>query len=230
MSKVAIIPARGGSKRIPRKNIKEFLGSPIISYSIKAALNSGMFDEVMVSTEDQEIASVAEQHGAKVPFFRSKEAADDHATTSEVLLEVINKYWEIGQSFSYACCIYPCAPLVSSKILEDAYNKLIDGGHSCVFPILPFSYPIWRSLKINDRQELEMNWPQHINARSQDLPVAYHDAGQFYFLNVPEFVRTKNILTGSVGGLLLDEMYAQDIDSESDWKMAELKYKMMYTK
>lgn len=228
MGKIAIITARGGSKRIPRKNIKDFLGKPILAYSIEAAKASGLFDEVMVSTDDHEIAEIAKSYGASVPFLRSAKTADDYATTSEVLVEVLETYSAQGVEYSHACCIYACAPFVTGKILGEAYNALLAGNYTSIFPYLSFSYPIWRSLRLNDKQQLEMIWPENINARSQDLPVAYHDAGQFYFFDVARFMETKNLLIGSVGGIHLEEINAQDIDTIVDWKLAEIKYQLFH--
>lgn len=228
MGKIAIITARGGSKRIPRKNIKDFLGKPILAYSIEAAKASGLFDEVMVSTDDLEIAEIARSYGAVVPFLRSEKTADDFATTSDVLIEVLETYLEKGVKYSHACCIYACAPFITGKILAEAYNTLLSGNYTCIFPYLSFGYPIWRSLTLNDKQQLEMIWPENINARSQDLPVAYHDAGQFYFFDVARFLETRNLLIGSVGGIHLEETNAQDIDTIVDWKLAEIKYQLFH--
>lgn len=224
MKNLAIIPARGGSKRIPRKNVKDFLGKPIISYSIEAALKSELFDEVMVSTDDQEIAAVATKHGASVPFFRTKENADDYATTTDVLLEVIEKFGK--DSFEYACCIYPTAPFISNGVLEDTYNLLVKNGFDTVFPVVKFGYPIQRSLKTNG-EKIQMVWPEYLNSRSQDLELRYHDAGQFYWFSVKEFQVTHKLFTKNSGFYEIDELRVQDIDSEIDWKLAELKFKLL---
>jgi pseudaminic acid cytidylyltransferase len=224
---IAIITARGGSKRIPRKNIKDFLGKPIIAYSIEAALLSGVFDEVMVSTDDDEIAQIAEKYGAKVPFKRSVKNSDDYSTTAEVLLEVISQYEDIGVAIDYACCIYPTAPFVSSLKLSQAFDVLISKKLDTVFPICPFSYPILRSLKIDEEGLIKMNWPEFLNSRSQDLPKAYHDAGQFYFFDVNKFIIQKKLFTDNAGSIIVEETEVQDIDNEVDWKMAEMKYKLM---
>jgi pseudaminic acid cytidylyltransferase len=224
---IAIITARGGSKRIPRKNIKDFLGKPIIAYSIEAALLSGVFDEVMVSTDDDEIAQIAEKYGAKVPFKRSVKNSDDYSTTAEVLLEVISQYEDIGVAIDYACCIYPTAPFVSSLKLSQAFDVLISKKLDSVFPVCPFSYPILRSLKIDEEGLIKMNWPEFLNSRSQDLPKAYHDAGQFYFFDVKKFIIQKKLFTDNAGSIIVEETEVQDIDNEVDWKMAEMKYKLM---
>jgi N-acylneuraminate cytidylyltransferase len=178
MSNLAIIPARGGSKRIPRKNIKLFLGKPIIAYSIEAALKSNLFDEVMVSTDDKEIAEIAKVYGAKVPFFRSKENSDDYSTTTDVLLEVLNNYKQEGMGFSNACCIYPTAPFVSKEKLELAYSKLLKENFDCVFPVVRYGFPIQRAMFF-DEENIKMIQPEHMLSRSQDLKTSFHDVGQF---------------------------------------------------
>ncbi len=225
MSRIAIIPARGGSKRIPRKNIKQFLGKPIIAYSIDAALNSGLFDVVMVSTDDIEIAAVSKEYGAMVPFFRSPEKADDFATTAAVLEEVLNEYKKMGISFEYGCCIYPTTPLIQIEKLKMALEMMVAKQFDSVFPVLKFSYPIWRSLKIEGGKAL-MNWPQYLDSRSQDQPPAFHDAGQFYWFNVTSFLKTLSLFSNS-GVIELDEMEVQDVDNMTDWKLAELKYQLI---
>lgn len=226
MRKLAIIPARGGSKRIPRKNIKSFLGKPIIAYSIEAALKSGLFDTVMVSTDDSEIAEVAKEYGAEVPFLRSEENADDFATTADVILEVVQEYEANGEIFEFACCIYPTAPLLSVETLKDGWDLLREKHYATVFPVAPFGYPIRRSLRLEDDNRAVMNWPEHINTRSQDLEQAYHDAGQFYWLSLDKFNKQQKLFTDNTGVIVLDEMQVQDIDNEVDWKIAELKMQL----
>ena len=229
MKNIAIIPARGGSKRIPKKNIKDFLGKPIIAYSIQAALDSGLFDEVMVSTDDDEIAEVARQYNASVPFLRSEAASNDFASTTDVLIEVLSCYKKMGHRFDYTCCIYPTAVFVTAEKLQKAFNLLIQKEYSSVFPIIPFSYPIWRSLKI-DNQILSMNFPKYENSRSQDLPVAYHDAGQFYFSKTEVILNKESTLNGNSFGIVIDELEGQDIDNLTDWAIAEMKYKIVFHK
>lgn len=228
MKKIAIIPARGGSKRIPRKNIKDFLGKPIIAYSIEAALTSNLFDEVMVSTEDEEIAQVSRSFGASVPFLRSAETANDFATTTAVLEEVLEAYKNIGKEFQYGCCIYPTAPLIQSKKLQEAQDLLLEKSFDSVLPVLKFSYPIWRSLRIEEGKAL-MNWTEYLNTRSQDLMPAYHDAGQFYWFNITSFLRYKRLFTLNSGAIELSELDVQDIDNLTDWKLAEVKYRLVKT-
>lgn len=227
MKSLAIIPARGGSKRIPRKNIRPFLGRPIIAYSIEAALATGLFAEVMVSTDDEQIGRVAQEYGASVPFLRSREASDDFATTAQVLEEVLLKYKAQGKSFEAACCLYPTAPFVTAALLQESYKKLREGDFDTVFPVLQYGYPIWRSLKVEQGKAV-MNWPEHLSSRSQDLPAAFHDAGQFYWLRVDTFLKDKKLFTSNSGVIERSELEAQDIDSETDWKLAELKYKLLH--
>ena len=206
---IAIITARGGSKRIPKKNIKEFCGKPIIAYSIRAALDSEIFDEVMVSTDSEEIAEIARAYGAKVPFMRSAKTSDDFATTADVLMEVLERYQEMDRTFDVMSCIYPTAPFVTPQKLQSAYDTLKK-----------------RSYVLNGNM-LEMKWKENYNKRSQDLEKMYHDAGQFYMYQVDAFVRLKGQMTESIVPVIIDEMEVQDIDNESDWKLAELKYQMI---
>lgn len=227
MPKLCIIPARGGSKRIPKKNIKDFLGKPIISYSIETALASGLFDEVMVSTDDQEIAEIAKQCGAKVPFFRSEENSNDHATTVSVILEVLQAYSLEGTQFDEVCCIYPTAPFVTAELLHESYQKLIDGNFDSVFPVMEFSFPIQRALRIKDGK-IEAFSPQHILSRSQDLEKSYHDAGQFYWSKVSSLNLNKKLWTNNTSMIVIENMAGQDIDNPEDWILAEVKYKIKF--
>ncbi|MDE5679825.1 MAG: pseudaminic acid cytidylyltransferase, partial [Lachnospiraceae bacterium] len=189
MKILAVITARGGSKRIPRKNIKPFLGKPILLYSIQAALDSGVFDEVMVSTEDEEIARLAEEAGAKVPFFRSSDTANDYATTADVLLEVLEQYRELGMQFDYVCCIYPTAPFVSAKRLAEAMEKLTAQGADSLLPVVRFGFPPQRSVVVDDDGFLQFRWPEHMMTRSQYLEPFYQDSWQFYCLMAESFLK-----------------------------------------
>jgi pseudaminic acid cytidylyltransferase len=226
MKKIAIIPARGGSKRIPRKNIKPFLGKPIIAYSIQAALESRLFDEVMVSTDDDEIAFIAKNLGAKIPFLRSTENADDFATTVDVVLEVLDQYEKQDTFFDFGCCIYPTAPFLSPDILQKAFEKMESEQLDSIFPVLPFSFPIQRAVKINANNRIEMFQPEYLNRRSQDLEKAYHDSGQFYWFSISMIQQEKKLWGNNTGVLVLSEMEAHDIDTLEDWKVAEFKYKL----
>ena len=226
MSNIAIIPARGGSKRIPRKNIKDFLGKPIIAYSIETALKSGLFDEVMVSTDDEEIAEIALQFGAKIPFMRSDINANDFATTYEVIAEVLKNYKERGTTFDKACCIYPCAPFISAEKLTEASEKL--KIFDTVFPIVRYGFPIQRALQKDSTDSICFIQPEFELSRSQDLEASFHDAGQYYWFTIKSFLANKSIISKNTGGVLLSEMEVQDIDNEIDWKLAELKYKLLH--
>lgn len=227
MANIAIITARGGSKRIPRKNIKQFLGKPIIAYSIETALASGLFEQVLVSTDDNEIAQVAKAYGATVPFLRSSQTADDYSTTADVLLEVLQMLQDNGKNFTNACCIYPTAPFINAGSLLKAYSLLVEKNYDTVFPVCAFSYPVLRSLVMDDSGKVAMQWPENRNKRSQDLPTCYHDAGQFYWINVNAFLANQQLFTGNTGAIILDELQVQDIDNETDWKIAELKYSLV---
>lgn len=223
---IAIIPARGGSKRIPRKNIKNFLGEPIINYSIKAAFESNCFSEIMVSTDDKEIAEVARESGAKVPFLRSKQASSDYATTADVLDEVIKAYQKLGEKYDYICCVYPTAPLILSSRIVQGLKKLLQSGADSIMPVVRFSFPVQRALKIK-KDRLAAYSPEDIKKRSQDCLPLYHDAGQFYWIKTGAFLKEGNLLTKSTVPLMLSELEVQDIDNESDWALAELKYNLL---
>jgi N-acylneuraminate cytidylyltransferase len=224
--KIAIITARGGSKRIPKKNIKDFCGKPIIAYSIQAALDAGIFDEVMVSTDSEEIAEIARRYGAKVPFMRSEKTSSDYATTSEVIMEVLQQYQKIGQTFHTAVCIYPTAPFVTGEKLRNAVDKLENSDYIEVRPVVPFSYPPQRGfVYMNDT--IEMKYPEYRDSRSQDLEPIYHDAGQFYCWNVEKYMQCDGKFTTNIGPVIVSELEVQDIDNETDWKLAEIKYRLL---
>lgn len=226
MGNLCIIPARGGSKRIPKKNIKDFLGKPIIAYSVETALASNLFDEVMVSTDDIEVAEVAKKFGAKVPFMRSVENSDDFASTMDVILEVINDYNSLGITYEYFCCLYPTAPLASIKNIREGFEKLINEKKDSVFPVVAFSYPVWRGLRISKDGNAKMIWPLNQNKRSQDLETVYHDAGQWYWFNKRVLNSERKLFTDNTSTIVLSELEVQDIDTEVDWKLAELKYEI----
>ena len=226
MKKVAIITARGGSKRIPRKNIKEFCGKPILAYSIEAALGSGLFDTVMVSTDDEEIAQIAREYGAEVPFFRSEKTANDFATTNDVLLEVLEEYEKRGQHFDLACCIYPTAPFVTAKKLQTAEKMLLESDADTLIPVVSFSYPPQRAM-IMENDRLVFEYPQYMDSRSQDLTPHYHDVGQFYFFHTEAFSKNKKLMLGNILPMVVSELEVQDIDNLTDWEIAEIKYRRM---
>lgn len=224
MKNLAIIPARGGSKRIPKKNIKDFLGKPIIAYSIEAAFKSGLFEEVMVSTDDKEIVDIAIKYGAKIPFLRNEETADDYATLAEVINEVIENYKKQNFVFDNVCCILPTAPFVTSKNIGKAYQLLNKEQFDSVRPIVQFSYPIQRALRF-DGNNVNMFNPEHLRTRSQDLEPTYHDAGQFYWF------RFDTGLPGSKkGAIVIPDILVQDIDTLEDWEIAEFKYRFLQQK
>ena len=223
--KLAIITARGGSKRIPRKNIKEFCGKPILCYSIEAAFASQAFDEVMVSTDDAEIAEIARSTGASVPFFRSAEMSGDYASTDDVIMEVLKEYEKSGLFFEAFCCIYPTAPFLTGKRLKDAM-ELLETSDS-VMPVVPFSYPPQRGLIVNDKGFVERQFPEYATARSQDLPKIYHDCGQFYACRTAPFMEAGTTDVEKLVPLVLSEMEVQDIDTPEDWEIAEIKFRRL---
>jgi len=223
---IAIITARGGSKRIPKKNIKEFFGKPMLSYAINACKDAGIFLEIMVSTDSDEIAIVARNNGAQVPFMRSQKTADDFATTFDVLEEVIANYKEKNQEFNYICCIYPCVPFLTGKTLKDAYNQLIASGNDALQPVCKFSVPIEWAMKIEDGILVPNDRKAQL-IRSQDLTPKYFDAGMFYMIKTEALFKEKSLTPVKTMAYVIDEREVQDIDTIDDWKMAELKYKLI---
>ena len=226
MRKIAIITARGGSKRIPRKNIKEFCGKPILAYSIEAALESGLFDTVMVSTDDEEIAGIAGQYGAEVPFYRSERTANDFATTNDVLLEVLEEYEKRGERYDMGCCIYPTAPFVTAKKLQDAMKQLEESNADTLIPVVAFSYPPQRAMIVREGR-LVFEYPQYLDSRSQDLEPHYHDVGQFYLFRTEAFRQNRKLMLGDILPYVVSELEVQDIDNQTDWEIAEIKYRFM---
>jgi len=226
MSAIAIITARGGSKRIPKKNIKDFCGKPIIVYSIEAALGSGVFDEVMVSTDSEEIAGISKKFGASVPFLRSEKTSSDYATTKDVLDEVLEVYASKGQKYDIMACIYPTAPFVTADKLRCGYEMLKEEKNETIMPVVAFSFPPQRCNVIDSEGYLAYKFPQYRLTRSQDLDEWYHDAGQFYMYKVQKYYEYKGVFE-KITPLIVSELEVQDIDNETDWKLAELKYKLM---
>jgi N-acylneuraminate cytidylyltransferase len=225
MNTIAIITARGGSKRIPRKNIKEFFGQPMIKYAIDAAVESRIFDTVMVSTDDGEIAQIAQKFGADVPFMRSEKTANDFATTMDVLLEVIYQYKKMNIEFDTLCCIYPCVPFLKGDTLIKAYKAFAESNTDSLMPVVRFSYPIQRALRINNDGFLEYVHSENKKARSQDLEPMYHDVGMFYFYKSSSLTN----LDKKIKYFEMKEMEIQDIDTEEDWNYAEMKYSIINT-
>ena len=221
---IAVITARGGSKRIPMKNIKDFCGKPIIAYSIQSAIDSGCFEEIMVSTDDKNIAEIATRYGASVPFFRSSSSSNDLATTSDVIEEVLNDYHKLGIHPDFICCIYPTAPFITPSRLKEGLSVLLTTKASGVIPITRFSYPIQRALRLSG-ETVSFFQPEHMLTRSQDLEPAFHDAGQFYWLRASAFIKTPSLIGPDTVGILLPPSEVQDIDNPEDWEIAEVKYR-----
>lgn len=223
--RLCVIPARGGSKRIPRKNIRSFAGRPIITWSIQAALDSGLFDRVMVSTDDAEIAGIAQTNGAEVPFLRPAELADDYTGTNAVVKQAIE--WHAGQGMpvSQACCIYATAPFVQARYLIEGYERLQTSGKAFVFSVTPYPYPIQRAIRLNERGEVDVLYPEYRNTRSQDLEPIYHDAGQFYWGTGAAFVDAVPLFSSAALPVILPPHLVQDIDTEDDWRRAELMFR-----
>jgi len=224
---ICVIPARGGSKRIPRKNIKEFLGQPVIAYSIKAAIDSQCFDKVIVSTDDAEIAEVVKSFGASVPFMRPDELADDYASTIPVVKHAIEWFDDQGQSPSEVCCLYATAPFVRASTIRKAYEQMQSTQADYCFTATSFAFPIQRAIKITAENRVEMLYPEHLETRSQDLEESYHDAGQFYWGKAEAFKQKKPLFSKNSTPYILPRQLVQDIDTPEDWKRAELMYQVL---
>ena len=222
---IAIIPARGGSKRIPRKNIKPFMGKPVMAYSIEAAIESGIFSEVMVSTDDPEIAEVAVKWGANVPFLRSERNSGDYATTMDVIFEVLECYGREGRHFDTVCCIYSTAPFITPERIREADRK-IDEGYDSAFSVVVYGYPVQRALHLVDGNMCMLH-PEYRDSRSQDLETVYHDAGQFYVSTAKALRDTRSFWGEKTAGIVLPELEVQDLDTMTDWKLAEMKYRLL---
>lgn len=225
--KVAIIPARGGSKRIPRKNIKDFFGKPMIAWSIEAALKSNCFDRIIVSTDDQEIAEIAKQYGAEVPFIRAAELSDDHAGTTPVIKQAIQWLTDNLQAPHLVCCIYATAPFVSANDIQRGLDQLEQTNASYAFTVTSYAFPIQRAIRITEDNNVEMFSPEHFQTRSQDLEEAYHDAGQFYWGKVDAWMSEKVIFGSESTPVILPRYRVQDIDTLEDWDRAEWLFKAM---
>lgn len=221
MTVVAIIPARGGSKRIPRKNIKPFAGKPMIAHSITAAKASGVFDRIVVSTDDREISEVAVAWGAEVPFMRPAELANDFASTEDVLVHDLLALGAGKGQIQYACCLYATAPMVQPGDIKRGFEIIRTSNAATAFTVTSFDYPIFRALRMNSKTRLEMVWPEHLNTRSQDLPEVMHDAGQFYWMNVKKFLTEKQLFSCDAAPISIPRWRVQDIDTEDDWIRAE---------
>jgi pseudaminic acid cytidylyltransferase len=221
---IAIIPARMGSKRIPKKNIKLFHGKPIIAYSIQAALETKLFDRVIVSTDSHEVEDIARSYGAEVPFIRPPELSDDFTGTSAVIFHALNWLIDHGADILYVCCIYATAPFINSKYLTDGLKLLKENNATSAFSVTTYPFSIYRSLKINEHGRIQMIWPDYMNIRSQDLSEAYHDAGQFYWADAKKYLIEKKFYSKDAIPVVLPRYLVQDIDTEEDWKRAEAMY------
>ncbi|BBP43085.1 pseudaminic acid cytidylyltransferase [Thiosulfativibrio zosterae] len=225
--KIAIIPARGGSKRIPRKNIKDFCGKPIIAYPIQAALESELFDQVVVSTDDDGIVEVAKSFGAKLPFKRPKSLADDHAATAPVIIHAIEWYESQGVEIEEVCFLYPCTPFVTAKLLQSAYAEWKSSDAAYCFSVCEFASAPQRALKLNNDGRLESLYPQYRGARTQDLDRAFFDAGQFYFVNPDVYKKRTPIHSPASLPYIIPKYLAHDIDTLADWQLAEMFYRFL---
>lgn len=225
--RLAVIPARGGSKRIPRKNIKLFCGKPMITWSIEAALQSGCFDQIVVSTDDAEIAEVARQCGAQVPFMRPVELSDDHTGTTAVIAHAINWFAAQGQTPAQVCCLYATAPFVSIDDLRRGLAVLTETGSDYAFSVTSYAFPIQRAIRINETGRVEMFNSGHFNTRSQDLEEAYHDAGQFYWGRADAWLQGRMIFSPAAAPVMLPRHRVQDIDTPEDWTRAEWMFKAL---
>lgn len=223
--KIAVIPARGGSKRIPRKNIRPFCGRPIISYSIDAARQSGLFDEIVVSTDDEEIATVSRQLGATTPFVRPREIADDFTGTNAVVKHAVTWFLERGNQISHACCIYATAPLIQPRYLREGHDALTRSDAAFAFSVTSYAFPIQRAVRITTSGRVDPFHPEHRATRSQDLEPAYHDAGQFYWGTAAAFRDDVPLFSERSIGIVLPRKYVQDIDTREDWEQAEYMFR-----
>ncbi len=225
--RLCVIPARGGSKRIPRKNIKIFNGKPMIAYSIEAAIQSECFDKVIVSTDDKEIALVAESYGAEIPFFRPEELSNDHAGTLPVIKHAIDWFDQSGLAPSEVCCLYATAPFVKKETINEAYQQLKTSKAEYCFTVTSFPFPVQRSVIVTERNRLQMLYPEYFSTRSQDLEETYHDAGQLYWGNAMAFKAMKPLFSELTSPCVLPRYLVQDIDTLEDWKRAELMYSVL---
>ncbi|RLQ22220.1 pseudaminic acid cytidylyltransferase [Seongchinamella sediminis] len=224
---VAIIPARGGSKRIPRKNIKPFCGKPIITWSIEAALLSGCFDRVVVSTDNNEIAAVARSVGAEVPFERPADLSNDHAPTIPVIAHAIEWIKHNYGSVDYACCIYATAPFVRAEDLNRGLGVLVNSGANFAFTVTSYASPIQRAVRINSKNRVEMFNPENFSFRSQDMEEAFHDAAQFYWGRADAWLAEETIFSANAAPVILPRYQVQDIDTDEDWLRAELMFQSL---
>jgi pseudaminic acid cytidylyltransferase len=227
MSNVAIIPARGGSKRIPMKNIKPFAGKPIIAYSIIEAKKTQLFKRIIVSTDSEEIAKVSRDYGAEIPFMRPPELSNDYTGINPVILHALQSLLNDGEVIDYICCVYPTAPLITSYYIRKGYELIKKSKAASALSVTTFPSPIFRALTINDSSRIEMVWPKYFSTRSQDLPQVFHDAGQFCWANAKKYLEEKTFLASDAVPVVLPRYFVQDIDTLEDWKITELLYEVL---
>lgn len=221
MSKIAIIPARGGSKRIPGKNIKRFHGRPILAYAIDAAKKSGLFDSIVVSTDSREISQVATESGAEVPFIRTAGNADDHVGMALPVLETLERLNKVGRAYESVCCLFATGPFITSELIVNGYQKLNEDDVDSVIAVQKNPHPVNRSLTVTDSGRVNMLWEEYRLTRSQDLQDTYHDAAQMYWVRTPEFLEQRTFMMRSSAAIVLGELDAHDIDTPEDWCIAE---------
>ena len=227
MKKLCVIPARGGSKRIPRKNVKLFHGQPMVSYSIRAAQACGLFDTIVVSTDDEDVAQVARDHGAETPFVRPPELGNDHIGTDAVVVHAINWFRDQGMVFDAACCVYATAPLIDPERIKDGWDRLCEPGRRFAFAVTSFPFPIQRALKQTPDGSIDMFWPENRTKRSQDLEHAYHDAAQFYWGWSDAWLNSEIIFSPISAPVILPRTHVVDVDTPEDWEVAEVTYRVL---
>lgn len=226
---IVIIPARGGSQRIPKKNIKSFLGKPIISYAITTALNSGVCDEIMVSTDSEEIADIARRYGAKIPFMRDASLADAYTTTDAVIIDTLERYKKMGREFRYVICMYATSPFATKEHIKKALQLIDEHNATMVKMLAEFSFPPQRGMVIDENGYAKYHYPEYASTRSQDLPPIYHDVGQLYVYDAKKYIECNGKIVDGVVPIFVEEKDVQDIDTEQDWLMAEMKYKLLHS-
>ena len=230
MKKIAIIPARGGSKRIPNKNIKDFFGKPVISYAIETAIKSNLFDEIMVSTDSEEIKKISISSGASVPFMRTKINSTDNSTIYDVIVEVVKEYSKKNINFDYGCCIFPISPLINSEILNKCYQILTNGKYHSVLPLSYTEQPIERALKLDKKNLLKLDNFDVFKKMGQDFEPSYFDTGQFCWFNIKKTINEGSIISSKTKGIILNQFEYQDVNTLDEWEMLKIKYNYMLNK
>ena len=230
MKKIAIIPARGGSKRIPNKNIKDFFGKPVISYAIETAIKSNLFDEIMVSTDSEEIKKISISSGASVPFMRTKVNSTDNSTIYDVIVEVVKEYSKKNINFDYGCCIFPISPLINSEILNKCYQIITNGKYHSVLPLSYTEQPIERALKLDKKNLLKLDNFDVFKKMGQDFEPSYFDTGQFCWFNIKKTINEGSIISSKTKGIILNQFEYQDVNTLDEWEMLKIKYNYMLNK